>query len=76
MHQLDRIEEMLKQLTGDTPTMHPSWVREHVMALFSFIVQDKKIEAIKEYRTLTGLPLKESKDAIEVLIWHFQRETV
>ena len=34
-------------------------------SLFSAMSEGRKIEAIKEYRTLTGAFLKESKDAVE-----------
>ena len=33
--------------------------------LFSAMSEGRKIEAIKEYRTLTGVFLKDSKDAVE-----------
>lgn len=38
---------------------------EHVNALLSAIAECKKIEAIKQYRSLTGLTLLEAKNAVE-----------
>ncbi len=40
---------------------------EQVMTLSECIFQGRKIEAIKLYREMTGLGLKESKDAVEEL---------
>ena len=35
---------------------------------------ERKINAIKEYRTITGCGLKEAKDAVEARIEHLERE--
>lgn len=71
LHQLDRMELMLEKLTvglpGDDQHMKRIDVKRTVIDLFSFILADKKIHAIKAYRELTGMGLKESKDAIESL---------
>ena len=40
---------------------------EKIAELSALIFQRRKIEAIKIYRDLTGLGLKESKDAVEEL---------
>ncbi len=65
-HQLDRIEEMLMQLVGTNQpdVIRKSDVSRAVIELFGFIVANKKIEAIKLCRALTGYGLKESKDII------------
>ena len=39
-----------------------------LVPLFNRICEDKKIEAIKEHRQVTGFGLKESKDEIERLM--------
>jgi hypothetical protein len=41
--------------------------QEELDALSESLFQGRKIEAIKRYRELTGLQLKESKDAVEAL---------
>lgn len=81
MHQLDRIEGMLTDLVAKaTPPTVPAdlisaaSVQRSVLFMFSSLVQDKMIEAIKEYRSLTGSGLKESKDAIETLKEHFREQ--
>lgn len=42
-----------------------------VIALIKHMALDRKIEAIKSYRALTGFGLKESKDAIETVTGRF-----
>jgi ribosomal protein L7/L12 len=75
MHQLDRIENMLERLTvglpGDEQHMKKIDVQRLVFDLFGFMLTERKIEAIKAYRTLTGMGLKESKDAIESVMGRF-----
>lgn len=74
MHQLDRMEEMLTKLANAMPdnpdALRRSDVARYVVDLFSYILQDKKIDAIRAHRMLTGMGLKESKDAIEGLYFH------
>lgn len=62
MHQLDRIELMLQRLSTIEP---PKQIE--LKKLFDALCADKKIEAIKEHRMISGLGLKESKDEIERL---------
>lgn len=62
MHQLDRIELMLQRLSTIEP---PKQIE--LKKLFDFLCADKKIDAIKEHRIISGLGLKESKDEIERL---------
>lgn len=72
LHQLDRIEMMLERLTvglpGDEQHMKKIDVQRHVSDLFGFMLTDRKIDAIRSYRTLTGQGLKESKDAVESIM--------
>lgn len=68
MHQLDRIEEMLKALTGDDQHINREWVRSNVEQLVSAMAMDKKIDAIRYFRTLTGWGLKESKQVVETVM--------
>jgi ribosomal protein L7/L12 len=78
MHQLDRMEEMLVKLTkgipdDDTHVLSRD-VRLTVTALFGFMRDDRKIEAIKAFRTLTGYGLKESKEEIESIMARMSRK--
>ena len=76
-HQLDRIEAMLQMLTDKTlpnDTVHRGEMQKHVLDLFKYIWDRKLIEAIKEYRFLTGYGLKESKDEIMKIDAALQRE--
>ena len=71
MHQLDRIEEGITQLLAGMPG-NPDFLRRSDVAsgisnIITALVQEKKIEAIKMHRGLTGWGLKESKDEIERL---------
>lgn len=62
----DFLLDIIKELRG------PSWqrvVREMLIA-----EPDKKINAIKECRSLTGLGLKEAKDAVEELMYVMKKE--
>lgn len=77
-HQLDRMEEMLVKLLdahpgSDDSRIHKGDVAALVIGLIRDIASDRKIEAIKGYRHLTGHGLKESKDAIESVTYRFQR---
>ena len=66
-HQMDRLEEMLQKLVDDRASadhLRRDAVARLVIELFGFMLTNKKIEAIKYYRMLTGHGLKESKDAI------------
>lgn len=76
MHQLDRIEAMLTDLTNKAEAALPpsqpgmisvDFVRQTAAGMFKALIDDRKIEAIKACRQLTGMGLKESKDAIEHL---------
>ena len=60
MHQLDRIEMKLDTLLG-TSKVDVSKIEN----IFSSIYYGNKIDAIKELRLLTGLPLIQSKNMIE-----------
>ena len=63
------IEDLLKLVKAfeDTPAqVEPTKV--DLAPLFNAIYNNKKIEAIKEYRNLTNFGLKESKDEIERLM--------
>lgn len=42
---------------------------EEVIRLIRYMAEDRKIEAIKSFRTLTGHGLKESKDAVETVMF-------
>ena len=69
-HQLDRIEDMLKALVDahpglDANKIHKADVSRLVADLFGHMLGERKIEAIRNYRMLTGEGLKESKDIIE-----------
>lgn len=81
MHQLDHIESMLRDLLAAVKPAAPpadlisaAFVQKSVAFLFQSLMQDRMIEAIKEYRSLTGAPLKESKDAMENLKEHFREQ--
>lgn len=74
-HQLDRIEEMLSRLTANLPNTN-THMRRHDVALLvidmlAYMISGRKIEAIKTHRQLTGMGLKESKDAIENIMDRF-----
>jgi ribosomal protein L7/L12 len=77
-HQLDRIEGMLAQLVNahpgmDTNLVHKSDVQRQVVEMFSHMLCERKIEAIRQYRALTGYGIKESKDAIEAVMSRMTR---
>lgn len=46
----------------------------NLQPLFAAMESNRKIEAIKAYRTLTGEGLKESKDAVETVMSKFAPE--
>ena len=59
----------INHLSSHVEQMHePVSTKADLIPLFNAICSDKKIEAIKEYRTLTGFGLKESKDEVERLM--------
>ncbi len=68
MHQIDRIENMLVDLTKHLPMegkhVTKLEVASSVVEMFACIKDGRTIEAIKLHRQLTGWPLKESKDII------------
>lgn len=80
MHQLDRIEMMLEKLTvgvpGDDQHLKKTDVRRNVIDMFDSMLRGQMIQAIKAYRTLTGLGLKESKDAIEMMMTRLKTRAV
>ena len=55
--------EQLENLTNIIP-VRQSWTIEAVNQLLYFISHDKKIDAIKLYRSITGAYLKDAKDAV------------
>mgnify|MGYP001605842304 CR=1 FL=1 len=77
MHQLDKIEDMLVTLTANlVPAATNSHVAKeqvakHTSDLIHFMTTDRKIEAIKAYRQLTGASLVDSKNAIESVMCLF-----
>jgi len=80
MHQLDRMEEMLLRMTsnipgGDTHVLKRD-VAITVSELLRYLREGRKIEAIKTHRWLTGMGLKESKDAIENTLSELSRQKV
>lgn len=58
-----------KAITNINPSVDPRYVND----MLNYMVTDRKIEAIKMHRTLTGFGLKESKDAIETVMNRFGR---
>ncbi len=52
---------------NDINDITPASGKVDLSLLFDFIIQKRKIEAIKEHRAITGMGLKESKDEIERL---------
>jgi ribosomal protein L7/L12 len=65
-YEIERIDNMTKLPVGE-PVRVPC---VEVDNLLRAIKDNKKIEAIKAYRTLTGAGLKESKDAVEGNYWY------
>lgn len=77
--QIDRMEEMLVKLVRSHPSeednlIHRADAARLVVDLIGHLAAGRQIEAIKTYRTATGIPLKESKDAIEALRAAYQRD--
>jgi ribosomal protein L7/L12 len=54
----------------DTPRIRP----EVVDSLLNNLIKGFKIEAIKDYRTITGCDLRESNDAVERVMPAIYRE--
>lgn len=69
--QLDRMEEMLVRLTTNLPESDQYITKRDVSVMvtemFRHMKDDRRIEAIKLFRLLTGMGLKESKD--EIVQW-------
>lgn len=75
--QLDRIERKLDMLlsgvglgvgSGGSPSpMHAPGDHPRMAEVRAHVAANRKIEAIKIYREITGLGLKESKDAIDAM---------
>lgn len=59
------IETEVRRLQSEVAGIGNRPSPQHVVDLIRAMADDRKIEAIKAFRTLTGYPLKESKDAIE-----------
>ena len=64
----DHINELLHFCEDMQEPVSTEPAKVDLAPLFNAICNNKKIEAIKEYRTLTGFGLKESKDEIERLM--------
>src|SRR5690349_16680844 len=63
--QIMKIDSLTKQ---PIPEPRRNASPAEITALFEAMLSDRKIEAIKIHRTLTGYGLKESKDAVESLM--------
>ena len=66
--EIDRIESLVDTaINVATQNQANNFVNAKIIdSLLMFMKEGtRKIEAIKEYRSLTGLPLKEAKDAVE-----------
>jgi ribosomal protein L7/L12 len=59
------VQEIVEAEQSDKPKFN-------LAPMFDYMLAGKKIEAIKEHRALTGMPLKESKDEIERLMYRFK----
>ena len=71
---LDRYNiEHIDQLTHPTESTHASASERDIKFMFDAMLDGRKIEAIKAYRTLTNTALKESKDAIEAFMSRIHR---
>jgi hypothetical protein len=73
MHQLDRMEDTLTQLSqallgNDDDRISKKQILPLVQEMFSRLVAGEKINAIQTYRQLTDAGLMESKTAIDTLI--------
>jgi Ribosomal protein L7/L12 C-terminal domain len=64
--EITRLDQILTDNAPDQPNL-PLISHRQMLAMFEYMATGRKIEAIKEYRTLTGVGLKEAKDAVEVL---------
>lgn len=62
--QLDRIEAAVSRMTAPDDYVHHGMVARLVADMVAHMAEGRRIDAIKIYRTLTGMPLKESKDII------------
>lgn len=50
-------------------------IMHHLPIIFEAIKDDRKIDAIKEVRNLTGCGLKEAKDLVEIIMQPYHGET-
>ena len=75
-HEFDRYEigQVLNLITESTPVAQAPDANT-VRDLLNFLASNRKIEAIKAHRTLTGDGLKESKDAVERIMDQIPRTT-
>lgn len=62
-----RLEAETRLAQSASPQIDP----RHVHDLIKFMATDRKIEAIKAHRALTGCGLKDSKDAVETVMNRF-----
>lgn len=65
MHQLDRIEKMLIELTDNDATKYQKVNTQRlVIEMLSYMATEKRIEAIKLCRQICEIGLKEAKDLV------------
>lgn len=62
------------QIANSTVAVVNDRVQRDVVGLLEAMASGKKIEAIKNYRSLTGYGLKESKDAVERVMSLFRAD--
>lgn len=72
-HELDgfQIDDMLKIISSDVLPTPP---KVDLKPLFNFLLGENKIEAIKEYRSLTRASLVDSKNEVERIYNQIKRE--
>lgn len=69
-HAIDASEiEWLHDIASNIAAVEPP--KADLVPLFSAMIESKKIEAIKEYRTLTGCSLIDSKNEVERIMGKF-----
>ena len=60
---VETVDELIDIAVPDAIVERPAIVQ--IDAMLKAIAENRKIDAIREYRAMTGMSLKESKDAIE-----------